>query len=70
MAVLPIGMAQVDSVVITAQPGQVVAKGDEISYFQSDVVLMFEKKSDVFIDSESGVRYNMGLEIGKADLRG
>ena len=33
VAVLPVGMAQVDSVVITAQPGYVVANGDEISHF-------------------------------------
>lgn len=49
-----------------------MAKGDEISHFQfggSDVVLMFEKKSNVVIDAESGVRYKMGLEIGKADVR-
>ena len=73
VAILPIGMAQVDSVVITTQIGQFLIKGDEMSYFQfggSDVVLMFEKKSNVVINAERGIRYNMGLEIGKVDVRG
>ena len=46
VAVLPIGMARVSSVVITAEVGMVLRKGEEISYFQfggSDVVLVFER---------------------------
>ncbi|KAL4244959.1 hypothetical protein ABKN59_002796 [Abortiporus biennis] len=34
VAVLPIGMAQVSSVVLSVKKGDVVKKGDEISYFQ------------------------------------
>ncbi|KAH8433158.1 phosphatidylserine decarboxylase [Aspergillus melleus] len=47
VAVLPIGMAHVSSVVITAKKGQCVKKGDEISYFLfggSDIVLVFQNK--------------------------
>jgi phosphatidylserine decarboxylase len=61
VAILPIGMAQVSSVVITVQEGQYVNKGDNISYFQfggSDVVLVFEKK----------VAFKPGLEPGKTKL--
>ncbi|KAF3056551.1 Phosphatidylserine decarboxylase proenzyme 2 [Daldinia childiae] len=46
VAVLPIGMAQVSSVVLTVKENDVVEKGQEISYFQfggSDIVLIFEK---------------------------
>ncbi|KAI1442340.1 putative phosphatidylserine decarboxylase [Annulohypoxylon stygium] len=49
VAVLPIGMAQVSSVVLSVEKGQTVTKGDEISYFQfggSDIVLVFEKPVD------------------------
>jgi phosphatidylserine decarboxylase len=44
VAVLPIGMAQVSSVVMTAKKGSTLKKGDEISYFQfggSDIVVVF-----------------------------
>ncbi|KAI9925113.1 hypothetical protein MW887_006521 [Aspergillus wentii] len=46
VAVLPIGMAQVSSVVLKVKPGDKVNRGDEISYFQfggSDVVLVFQQ---------------------------
>jgi len=46
VAVLPIGMAQVSSVVMTVKKGDYVKKGDNISYFKfggSDVVLVFQK---------------------------
>lgn len=49
VAILPIGMAQVSSVVMTAEQDRPLAKGDEISYFQfggSDIVVVFEKKVD------------------------
>ncbi|KAI0849343.1 putative phosphatidylserine decarboxylase [Daldinia vernicosa] len=53
VAILPIGMAQVSSVVLTVKPGQSVEKGDEISYFQfggSDIVLVFEKPVDYCVE--------------------
>lgn len=53
VAVLPIGMAHVSSVVLTVEKGQKVEKGQEISYFQfggSDVVLVFEKPVDYSVE--------------------
>jgi len=50
VAVLPIGMAQVSSVKLSVKPGDIVEKGDEISYFHmggSDIVMVFEKKANV-----------------------
>ncbi|KIJ34058.1 hypothetical protein M422DRAFT_35236 [Sphaerobolus stellatus SS14] len=49
VAVLPIGMAQVSSVVLQAKAGDVI-KGDQISYFQfggSDVVSIVQKDANV-----------------------
>lgn len=50
VAVLPIGMAQVSSVIITAEEGTKLRKGEEIAYFQfggSDVVVVFQEKANV-----------------------
>ncbi|KAL6234176.1 phosphatidylserine decarboxylase-domain-containing protein [Aspergillus navahoensis] len=46
-AVLPIGMAQVSSIIVTVKKGDCVRKADEISYFLfggSDIVIVFEKR--------------------------
>lgn len=69
VAVLPIGMCQVSSVVITAEVGVTVRKGEELSYFQfggSDIILLFEEKSNVSITAQVGVHYKMGTRIGAA----
>jgi len=69
VAVLPIGMAQVSSVKLSVKPGQKVNKGDEISYFQfggSDIVLLFEAKSNVNLTAQVGVHYKMGTVLGSA----
>ncbi|KAK2757272.1 hypothetical protein FQN54_004786 [Arachnomyces sp. PD_36] len=50
VAILPIGMAHVSSVVLSVKAGDELKKGDEISYFQfggSDLVLVFEKDANV-----------------------
>jgi phosphatidylserine decarboxylase len=63
VAVLPIGMEQVSSVVLTAEVGKVLRKGEELSYFQfgrSDVVVVFEAKSNVNITAQVGTHYKMG----------
>ncbi|EFY86616.1 hypothetical protein J3458_019586 [Metarhizium acridum] len=65
VAILPIGMAQVSSVVMTAQVGSTLAKGDEISYFQfggSDIVVVFQKKVK-FLDAPLGQHFKMGQKI-------
>ncbi|VDC00406.1 unnamed protein product [Peniophora sp. CBMAI 1063] len=53
VAVLPIGMAQVSSVVLSVKKGQELKKGDEIAYFQlggSDIVMVFQDKANVVFD--------------------
>ena len=58
VAVLPIGMAQVSSVVMTVKKGDRVNKGDNVSYFKfggSDVVLVFQKKVNYREDLKAGV---------------
>lgn len=57
VAVLPIGMAQVSSVVLTVGVGSYVEKGQNISYFQfggSDIVTVFEKKPVYRSDLKAG----------------
>ncbi len=67
VAVLPVGMSVVSSVILTAEEGVTLRKGEELGYFQfggSDVVLMFESKRKVVLDAEPGVHYRMGAQIG------
>ncbi|MGL4293243.1 MAG: phosphatidylserine decarboxylase [Bacteroidales bacterium] len=69
VAVLPMGMAQVSSIVVTCQEGQTLQKGDEISYFQfggSDIVMVFERASNVCITAQPGVHYRVGAAVAKA----
>jgi len=69
VACLPMGMAQVSSVVITAEPGVTLHKGEELGYFQfggSDFVLVFERASNVDITWQEGVHKQQGTVIGKA----
>ncbi|CAG8592296.1 23527_t:CDS:1 [Cetraspora pellucida] len=69
VAVLPIGMAQVSSVVLTTRVGAEVKKGDEISYFQfggSDVVLLFQKNVEII--AKVNEHYNVGNQIAVAHI--
>ena len=69
VAVLPIGMSQVSSVIITAEVGVTVRKGEELSYFQfggSDIILVFESSSNVCLNAHNELHYKMGTKIGKA----
>lgn len=71
VAVLPIGMAQVSSVVVTAEKGKVLRKGEEISYFQfggSDIVLVFQSHTNVKLTAEKDKHYKMGEQIGIANV--
>ena len=66
VAVLPIGMAQVSSCNITAEVGATLHKGEEFGYFLfggSDIIVMFEAKSNVSICAEPNVHYNQGKTI-------
>jgi len=69
VAVLPIGMSQVSSVIITAEVGVTVRKGEELSYFQfggSDIILVFESSSNVCLTAQKTLHYKMGTAIGRA----
>ncbi len=69
VAVLPIGMAQVSSVIITAEVGVTVRKGEELSYFQfggSDIILVFEAASNVCFSAQKTIHYKMGVKIAQA----
>ena len=69
VAILPMGMGQVSSVVMTAEPGRVLRKGEEISYFQfggSDIVMVFEAASNVHFTATVGQHYKYGRAIGQA----
>ncbi|KAI1086098.1 putative phosphatidylserine decarboxylase [Rostrohypoxylon terebratum] len=64
VAVLPIGMAHVSSVVLSVEKGQTVEKGQEISYFQfggSDVVLVFE--NGVEYSAQFGQKCNVRTRV-------
>ncbi len=69
VACLPMGMAQVSSVVITADVGVTLHKGEELGYFQfggSHFVMVFERASNVQLISQPNVHYFQGTWIGNA----
>lgn len=69
VAVLPMGMAQVSSIVVTCEEGTRLRKGEEISYFQfggSDIVMVFQRDSNVSITAQPGVHYRVGTRIAEA----
>ena len=69
VAVLPMGMGQVSSVVVTAEEGRVLRKGEEISYFQfggSDIVMVFEAAANVEFTATVGQHYKYGRAIAHA----
>ena len=69
VAILPVGMAVVSSVILTAEVGVTLRKGEELGYFQfggSDVVVMFGSKRAVRLYTKPGMHYKMGVDIGKA----
>ena len=68
VAVLPIGMAQVSSVNLTAEKGATLVKGEEFGFFSfggSDMVMLFEAGA-IRIDAKIGTHYNQGRKIGHA----
>ena len=69
VAILPMGMAQVSSIIVTCEEGDVLRKGEEISYFQfggSDIVVVFQRASNVSITAQPGVHYKTGTRIAQA----
>ena len=71
VACLPVGMAQVSSVVITAEVGATLRKGEEMGYFQfggSDLVLVFERTSAVTIGHPPERHFLQGEAFAVAGL--
>jgi phosphatidylserine decarboxylase len=69
VAVLPIGMCQVSSVIMTAEVGITLRKGEELSYFQfggSDIIMLFENSSNVSFTAQPNVHHKMGTRIAQA----
>jgi phosphatidylserine decarboxylase precursor len=69
VAVLPIGMAQVSSVVMTADVGKTLHKGEEFAYFQfggSDHIILFEAAANVCLTAQPKMHYDQGSVIGHA----
>jgi phosphatidylserine decarboxylase precursor len=69
VACLPIGMGHVSSVVITAEVGKVLHKGEELGYFQfggSDFIIVFERACKVQLIAQPNVHYNQGRVIGNS----
>lgn len=68
VAVLPIGMAQVSSVNMTAVEGAYLDKGDEFGYFLfggSDIIMLFEADSGVVMTAAPTIHYNTGMAVGE-----
>ena len=68
VACLPVGMAQVSSVVLTAEVGATLRKGEELGYFQfggSDFVMVFEACCNVRLDGRPQQHVQQGRRIGE-----
>ncbi|RDX44902.1 hypothetical protein OH76DRAFT_1038032 [Lentinus brumalis] len=66
VAVLPIGMAHISSVLLSVKAGDVVKKGDELAYFHfggSDVVMVFQERAGIQFTAEVGTHYKVGQKI-------
>jgi len=69
VAVLPIGMAYVSSVNLTANIGAELRKGDEFGYFLfggSDIVMVFQDR-DIIFDAAVGTKYLQGQALAHID---
>jgi len=68
VAVLPVGMGHISSVILTVDEGDTLAKGDEFGYFAfggSDMVMLFEANKVKFT-AEENKHYNQGEKIAEA----
>jgi phosphatidylserine decarboxylase len=69
VACVPVGMALVSSVVITAEVGRTLQKGEELGCFAfggSDFVLVFERTANVQLTWKPDAHCNQGSQIGTA----
>jgi phosphatidylserine decarboxylase len=66
VAVMPVGMGHISSVVITAEEGAQLVKGDEFGYFAfggSDIIMLFQPQ--IFLSAKANRHYKQGEEIGR-----
>lgn len=66
IGVLPIGMSLVSSVIMTAEPGVFLHKGEEFAYFQfggSDYIMLFPASMNVHFNAKKYRHYNQGKKI-------
>jgi len=71
VAVVPVGMTLISSVVLTPEVGAQLRKGDPLGYFQfggSDIVMLFQDRN-VVLDAEAGTKYLQGGRIGHVQAR-
>lgn len=71
VAVIPVGMAHVSSVVLTSVPGKHMAKGEEFGYFQfggSDIIILFQDGVDPQIDTNQDFRL-VGTAVARCRSR-
>lgn len=71
VAVIPVGMAQVSSVKMTASVGKKMSKGDEFGYFLfggSDIIVLFQQGANPQIDKSSHYRH-YGNKIATCNKR-
>ncbi|MCV7191244.1 phosphatidylserine decarboxylase [Mycolicibacterium brumae] len=69
VACVPMGMWPVSSVVITADEGRTLQKGDELGYFAfggSDFVMVFQQRSNVILNGRPNKHVRTGSCIGRA----
>lgn len=71
VAVVPVGMTLISSVVLTPEVGAQLRKGDPLGYFQfggSDIVLLFQDRN-VVLEAEVGTKHLQGQRIGRVEER-
>jgi phosphatidylserine decarboxylase len=71
VAVIPVGMAHVSSVVLTSVAGKHMAKGEEFGYFQfggSDIIILFQEGVNPQIDTSEEFRL-VGTPVARCESR-
>jgi phosphatidylserine decarboxylase len=64
VAVIPVGMGHISSVIVNVEEGTNLFKGDEFGYFAfggSDIIMLFEKQ--VSLCAKAGTQYKQGEQI-------
>src|SRR5699024_83662 len=72
VALVPVGMWHVASVVLTATEGKRMAKGEEFGYFQfggSETIILLQDGLDVQVDPDDGHRL-VGSVVARCSPRG